>query len=282
MLAFDSARASLSFSSGLLAAVNPCGFVLLPTYLMYFLGMQAARPGTQRVAVTRALKVSLAVSAGFLAVFIVIGSITRWQSSWFRDQAPWISLVIAALLVILGVAMLFGYRLPVTTPKLDVAHKDRSVRAMFVFGVAYAIASIGCTIGPFVSTVLAGINTDGFLSGVGYIVLYSVAMGLVVVGLTVSLAMANTTLVGLLRRGMQHVETVAGVLVLLSGLYLFWYWYSDLSDNQANAVTSKAEAWQARMTGWIGRHETPIVVILAAVIVGAVGLTVVRIRRAQP
>ena len=30
---------SLSFIRGLVAAVNPCGFILLPTYLMFFLGL---------------------------------------------------------------------------------------------------------------------------------------------------------------------------------------------------------------------------------------------------
>lgn len=50
----SSDRLWLSFGSGLLAAVNPCGFVLLPTYLMYFLGV-SGRPGTQRSTVRRAL-----------------------------------------------------------------------------------------------------------------------------------------------------------------------------------------------------------------------------------
>ena len=33
----------LSFLKGLVAAVNPCAFVLLPTYLAYFLGSEAGR-----------------------------------------------------------------------------------------------------------------------------------------------------------------------------------------------------------------------------------------------
>ena len=57
---------SLSFIRGLVAAVNPCGFILLPTYLMYFLGLQGGMPGTQRATLRRALLVSAAVSAGFL------------------------------------------------------------------------------------------------------------------------------------------------------------------------------------------------------------------------
>ena len=42
---------SLWFVAGMLAAVNPCGFVLLPTYLMYFLGLQGIAPGTQRATI---------------------------------------------------------------------------------------------------------------------------------------------------------------------------------------------------------------------------------------
>lgn len=280
LFGFDSARAATSFSSGLLAAINPCGFVLLPAYLMYFLGMESTRPGSDRTSLLRALKVGAAVSAGFMTIFVAIGVITKWQSRWLLDKAPWVSLVIAVMLVALGVAMLFGYRLPMTTPKLDVARKDRSVAAMFVFGVAYAIASMGCTLPTLTSTVLGGLVVDGFWAGVGYIALYAVAMAVVVIGLTVSLAMANTWILGFLRKGMQHVETVAAVFVLLSGLYLFYYWYSSLR-NDTNAVTSKAEQWQVRLANFVDRNQTPVVIVLGTLIVVAVGVTVTRIRRAS-
>ena len=59
------ARLATSFTAGLLAAINPCGFVLLPTYLLYFLGMENLRPGAERSSIGRALAVSLSVSAGF-------------------------------------------------------------------------------------------------------------------------------------------------------------------------------------------------------------------------
>ena len=51
--------------------------------------------------------------------------------------------MIGIALEVLGIAMLFGFQLPFTTPKLDVGRRDRSVLSMFVFGIAYAIASIG-------------------------------------------------------------------------------------------------------------------------------------------
>ena len=112
-------RLWLSFGSGLLAAVNPCGFVLLPTYLMYFLGV-TGRPGTQRASVRRALVVGGALSAGFLSVFLVVGSITRLFTDYLNQNAKYVALVIGVALFVAGVAMLAGWRLPFTTPKLDV------------------------------------------------------------------------------------------------------------------------------------------------------------------
>ena len=53
---------SLSFIRGMVAAVNPCGFILLPTYLMYFLGMQGAMPGSQRATMRRAQGVDRGLS----------------------------------------------------------------------------------------------------------------------------------------------------------------------------------------------------------------------------
>ncbi len=278
MLALDAARVASSFGGGLLAAINPCGFVMLPAYLTYFLGMESIRPGAQRGSVARALAVGTAVTAGFLAVFLVIGSISKWWLPWLKDRAPWVSLVIAALMVVLGVAMVLGYHLPVTTPRVDIGDKDRSARAMFVFGAAYAVASIGCTLPTFMGTVLGGLNKEGFVSGLAYIGVYGLSMGLVVIGLTVSLALANTWLLGLLRRGMQHVNTIAGVVLVLSGLYLLWYSIDEVRGT-SNSVTSKALGWQATLSSWVDGHRTGVAVFFAVVIAGSLLAAFTRLRR---
>ncbi|MEZ5259705.1 MAG: cytochrome c biogenesis protein CcdA [Ilumatobacteraceae bacterium] len=163
-----------TFLIGVLATVNPCGFVLLPTYLMYFLGMEGARPGTQTAAVSRALAVSAAVASGFFAVFLVIGMLYNAGVSWFLDESPWISIGIGALMVVLGIAMIFGFHLTIGTPKLDVGGKDRTVLSMFLYGVSYAVAPIGCTLPLFISAVLKSVERDGFLTGVLNIAAYGV------------------------------------------------------------------------------------------------------------
>ena len=51
-----------SFMLGMLAAVNPCGFVLLPAYLLYFLGIDGGPQHLSRAPLQRALRVSASVS----------------------------------------------------------------------------------------------------------------------------------------------------------------------------------------------------------------------------
>lgn len=277
-LAIATDRLWLSFGSGLLAAVNPCGFVLLPTYLMYFLGV-TGRPGTQEASVRRALLVSGALSAGFMSVFVVVGAITRLFTDWINQNAKYVALIIGFALIVLGIAMLFGYRLPFTTPKLDAGQRDRTVASMFVFGIAYAVASIGCTLGPFSATVLGTIDTEGFGQGLIAIALYGVAMSLLVTTLTVSLALAQGWLLRVLRSGMKYVEIGSAVIMILSGLYLMWYWYNDIRENYSDSVTGRVLTWQGRTQQWIDDSRGLLAVVFSIVVAVAIAYSVTTRRR---
>ena len=271
-------RLWLSFGSGLLAAVNPCGFVLLPTYLMYFLGV-SGRPGTQRATVRRALLVSAALSAGFMTVFVIVGGISRLFTNWLNQNAKYVGLLIGLALVILGIAMLFGYRLPFSTPKLETGKRDQTIASMYVFGLAYAIASIGCTIGPFSATVLGTIDTDGFVQGIFAIVLYGVAMSLLITTLTVTLALAQGGLLKSLRTGMTYVETASAIVMILSGLYLSWYWFNDIRDKYDDNLTGRVLNWQERIAQYIDDNRLVLTIAFAIIVGIALTYTFVSQRR---
>ncbi|MFT6392301.1 MAG: cytochrome c biogenesis protein CcdA [Ilumatobacter sp.] len=216
---------SLSFIRGLVAAVNPCGFILLPTYLMYFLGISSSAVGTQRATIRRALLVSGAVSAGFLSVFLVAGFISYNFTSFINENAKYATGFIGVALIGLGVAMLFGYKPSFMNPNLNVGEKDKTIRSMFIYGIAYAVASIGCTIGLFIATVFSTTSNQGIVTGVGNVVAYGAGMALLVSALTIALAFANTGLLKFLRRSLAYVDRIAAAFVVLSGLYLLWYFY---------------------------------------------------------
>ena len=274
----SSDRLWLSFGSGLLAAVNPCGFVLLPTYLMYFLGV-SGRPGTQRATVRRALLVSAALSTGFMTVFVIVGGISRLFTDWLNQNAKYVALLIGIALVILGIAMLFGYRLPFSTPKLETGKRDQTIMSMYIFGLAYAIASIGCTLGPFSATVLGTIDTDGFFQGIIAVVLYGAAMSLLITTLTVTLALAQGGLLKSLRTWMKYVEIASAIVMILSGLYLTWYWFNDIRDKYDDNLTGRVLNWQERIAQYIDDNRLVLAIIFAVIVSLALTYTVVSRRR---
>lgn len=243
-----------SFVLGVLAAVNPCGFVLLPTYLMFFLGLEGSRPNdSQRASVGRALRVGLATSSGFIALFLVVGAISRLFTNAIERNAKYASIVIGVALVAMGVAMLAGWKPRVITPSVS-GGRERTFGSMFLFGIAYAIASIGCTIGFLTSVILGSISVHGFVSGVLSIVLYGIGMGAIVTALTVSLAFAKGGLLRVLRSGMRHLDRVSAVFVLLTGLYLTWYWYSAIAERDYGTVVSRVEGWQSDIATFLQRQ----------------------------
>jgi len=274
----SSDRLWLSFGSGLLAAVNPCEFVLLPTYLMYFLGV-SGRPGTPRSTVRRALLVSAALSAGFMTIFVIVGGISRLFTDWLNQNAKYVALLIGIALVLLGIAMLFGYRLPFSTPKLDTGKRDQTVVSMYVFGLAYAVASIGCTLGPFSATVLGTIDTDGFFQGIIAVILYGTAMSLLITTLTVTLALAQGGLLKSLRTGMKYVEIASAIVMILSGLYLTWYWFNDIRDNYDDNLTGRVLSWQERVAQFLDDNRLVLAIIFTVVVGIALSYTLVSRRR---
>jgi cytochrome c-type biogenesis protein len=269
----------LSFLRGMVATVNPCGFILLPTYLMYFLGMQGQLPGSQRATVRRALLVSASLSAGFMAVFVSVGLVTYHFTNWINQNAKYATVVIGVGLIVLGVAMLLGYKLPINTPRLDAGGRTQGIGSMFVFGIAYAVASIGCTIGLFLPTLFA-VRAEGIGSSIARVAAYGLGMGLLVTALTVALAVANTTLLKVLRGGMQYVQTIAAVFVVLSGLYLVYYfWVVDVNES-IDPITSRVERFQLWVLSQLSDNWEAAAVVMAGVVVAAV--VFVMWRRSEP
>ena len=269
---------SLSFIRGLVAAVNPCGFILLPTYLMYFLGLQGNIPGTQRASLRRALLVSGALSAGFISVFLVAGVISYNFTNWINENAKYATGAIGIALLVLGVAMLFGYKLPFMTPNIGTGDgtPEKTIKAMFVFGIAYAVASIGCTIGLFIATVFSTTTRDGVVAGVGNVVAYGAGMALLVSALTVALAFANTSLLKFLRGGLRYVDRIAAGFVVLSGLYLLWYFYWVDIKEEGDPITDWALERQARATAFLSTNWQSVAIVLVVVVGAAAAYVFIR------
>ena len=140
---------------------------------------------------------------------------------------------------------------------------------MVVYGAAYAIASLGCTIGLFLPSLFSA-RDDGLVAATAQVVAYGAGMGLLVTALTVSLAVARTGLLGVLRASMHRVEQVAAGFVVLSGLYLaYYFWVADISGG-SDPVVETVDRAQRSVIDALQQRWQVTAVVLAAVVLAAV------------
>lgn len=279
---------ALAFASGMVAAVNPCGFAMLPAYVSFFLGREGDRVPSRGESVLRSIPVALAVSAGFVVVFGFVGIALRPISSTVQEYAPWATIVIGVGLVVFGVVSVTGRELTARLPKLNRGGGDRGLWSMFLYGVSYAIASLTCTIGIFIANIVNAFSRTDFISGVGVLVAYAAGMGLVITALTVAIALARDSVVGFLRSGMQYANRVAGVLMVVVGFYVAWYGIFSLrvrnDPTAAAGPVDLVEEWSAEASTFVndvGATRLGAILVGAIVAMVAVSLVAARLRKSE-
>ncbi|MGH9053267.1 MAG: cytochrome c biogenesis CcdA family protein [Acidimicrobiia bacterium] len=263
---------ALAFAAGLVSTVNPCGFAMLPAYLSYFLGLDEPGEAGGRATVARALVVGGIVSAGFLVVFGVVGALVTVGLRWVITLVPWAALLIGAGLVLLGLAMLAGYQPVARLPKV----RGGARSSAFLFGVAYAVASLSCTLPIFLTVVAGTITQVDFLSGLVTFLVYGLGMSLVLVSVTLALAMGKRTLVGWLRRSARYLNRVAGSILVVAGAYIVFFWVTNLSRGPTSLSDPVVfvERISSLLTGLVGGSPLLWGVLLGAAVVVAVAYSV--------
>jgi len=253
---------SFALAAGALAAVNPCGFAMLPAYLSLFIATtpDTTARATRLAALGRALTATAAMTAGFLAVFGTFGLILAPVASVVQRWAPAATVVIGVALLILGAVMLTGRELLLRIPKLQSAiNPAAGLRSMALYGVFYAIASLGCTIGPFLVVTTTTFKAGGLALGVAAYAAYAAGMGLVVGVLAVGTALAQQSAARVLRRVLPHVHRIAGTLLVIAGGYVAWYGVYELRvfaggnpDDPIVAVAAHIQNTLVWIVDWVG------------------------------
>lgn len=220
----------LAFTAGMLGAVNPCGFALLPAYLSVLIMGNPAEPGR---AVLRALRCSAALALGYALVFGAFGLVLTPIAGLLQPRLPWLSVVLGLALAGVGGWLLAGRSLPVPGRGVRAPELTGSTWSMVLFGAAYAIASLGCAIGPFLALVVSSLRAGSIGEGMLLFGAYAAGMALVVAVTAVAVALVRVSLIARLRRVLAFVPRIGGAVLLVSGAYVAYYgWYElRLADN---------------------------------------------------
>lgn len=220
-----------AFGAGMVAAVNPCGFALLPVFLGLYLGTQES-PDTERFRgrrVRHAVWISAVVTASFVLLFGIMGLILSAVTTAITGAFPWIGLIVGVMLVLFGAAMLHGdARSASLGSRLAGRFSDRArqsnTRGYFAYGLAYGLASLGCTLPIFLTVIGGTLTVRSLPAASAQFVLYALGMGFILTLLTFSAAFFKYTAMRGVRRITRYVHPASAALMLAAGTYLIYYW----------------------------------------------------------
>ncbi|AEF34650.1 cytochrome c biogenesis CcdA family protein [Mycolicibacter sinensis] len=221
----DSATLSFALGAGLVAALNPCGFAFLPGYLG--LVIAGSRDTSRPAALARAGAATVAMSAGFLTVFGIFGLAVSPLIASAQRYLPFATVVIGVLLLAMGAWLLSGRDIAVLLPAAGGAPTAR-LASMYGYGVGYAVASLSCTIAPFLAVISTTFQQGSALAGVLAFVAYAAGMSITVGVAALAVALAGSSATSALRRVLPYVGRIAGVIVLVTGLYVTYYGYYEI------------------------------------------------------
>ncbi|MHB8624694.1 MAG: cytochrome c biogenesis CcdA family protein [Aggregatilineales bacterium] len=211
---------ALAFSAGVLASVNPCAFVMLPGFVSYYLGGKESDDVSSPGQLGAALRLGVAGTAGFMAVFVSVGAVFSAGGQFLFRALPWFSVITGIALIAIGVWTLLGRTLPVPLPTIAVTRLGRGPQAMFLYGVAYGLASLGCALPIFLSVVAGALTVDGIGQGVLMFVSYSLGMGAVLVSVALGAALFKGAVARRMRGLLPYVKALSAVALIGAGLYL--------------------------------------------------------------
>jgi cytochrome c-type biogenesis protein len=222
-----------AFGVGMVAAVNPCGFALLPAYLSLYLGAQEVDFG-KSPSMTRmlwALLVGGTVSSGFVLLFGLAGFVISAGGTLLLRVMPALGIVIGGVLVLVGLWMLIEGTLHAGPFERFAGRvgdpRNVSVPGYFLFGLAYGAASLSCTLPAFLAVVGSSLASGGVLVGAGRFLDFALGMAAVLMTLTLALAFLKQGLVKWLRKAVPYVQLASAVLLVLAGAYVIFYWLSS-------------------------------------------------------
>jgi len=256
-MTLDTVLIGFALSAGAIAFLNPCGFAMLPTYISYFVernsqlqqrqhNMIARTRGsnnsTLRLISVRRLSygalVGLLVTAGFIAIFGLVGVGISAAGIGIVKYFSWIAVLSGVIIIGIGIAKIFGktFHINIPMPRGLVygsiasnnhyssnANKNSGYTNFFLFGIGYAIASLSCTLPIFLLVVFQALSLGGIVQGSFVFLSYALGMGAAMIAVSLAISASNQTFLKWLRKLAPKMNLITSIVLILAGSYLIYY-----------------------------------------------------------
>lgn len=196
--------------------LSPCHLASIPLIVACISSQTDSRPRT-------AFWTSLSFAVGLLLSIALIGVATSLAGRMLGDLGGWVNYAVAVVFFLVGLHLLGVFEMPFAAHGFGA--KQKGYRAAFTLGAVFGIALGPCTF-AFMAPVLATALKVGASSPVfaaGLVLAYGLGHCSVIVGAGSSAQAAQKLLSwGSAGDGAIRLKRIAGVLVILGGLYLLY------------------------------------------------------------
>ncbi|WP_300681499.1 cytochrome c biogenesis CcdA family protein [Nocardioides sp.] len=213
----------IALITGLLSFFSPCVLPLLPGYLSYATGLSGADLAEGRVRQGRMLAGALLFVLGFTVVFVLVGVAGGTFGAWLSQHARVFSVILGIVTIVLGLA--FMGLIPALQRDVRV-HRVPAVglAAAPLLGFLFAVGWTPC-MGPTLGVMFnLAYNSGTAVRGGFLLALYSLGLGIPFVLFALLWRRALGTLT-FIRRHLQWVTRIGGVMFILIGIALLTGWW---------------------------------------------------------
>ncbi len=205
---------------GLASFFAPCAFPLLPGYISYYLGRYEGGP-----TLSDSVKAGMAAATGINGMFALIGIAVAVGATAVRSYLEQLTPGVGFIIVLLGLAMVFG--------KTEIFDKfggklssysskfggGTGLFGLFMYGVGYGVASMGCQAPVFIALLFQGLAAGGLLEAFMLFLSFSIGMGSMMLAVSVIVGTAKTTILERVRNMTPYINRACGVILIIVGVY---------------------------------------------------------------
>lgn len=220
---------AFAFVAGMAAAFNPCGAAMFPAYVGYQLDTFKDEQQNTLTSSARGILLGLAATAGFVVVFGSVGLILAAGGRVVGKFLPFAGLGVGIVIAGAGLYLLLSKRkLGIMAASRVNLGQGKGLRHVFLFGIAYAIASLSCALPIFLAAIgfVAGqsLSAGTIIEPIIGSISYGLGMGAILVGATLGVVLFKDLVQRGFRAVFPYIEPIGNLAMVGAGLYLVYYW----------------------------------------------------------
>ena len=216
--------------AGLLSFLSPCVLPIVPPYLAYMSGVSMADMASGAGVARRTTLTALFFVLGLSTVFLFLGFTASAFGAFFLQNQNTFNIVAGLIVMIFGAHFVGIYRIGFLDreARIDAGDHGGSAFGAYILGLAFAFGWTPC-IGPQRGAILSLAASEASVArGTVLLAVYAAGLGLPFL-LVAAFFPRMTGLMGWMKRHMERIERIMGLLLWTIGLLMLTGGFSAMS-----------------------------------------------------